>query len=311
VVRIIQPPGGTPDNDSVTNAVLADMATSRLKGRVTAGTGDPEDLTGTQATTLLDTVTSALKGLAPASGGGTSNFLRADGTWAAPSGGASYEHVLDIPPGSAHAKDDEFTGSALDAKWTNPLSSGSGLDLTLSVANGWLRFEPATAGTASTGKRGGFGIRQSAPTGAFTIAARILPMGPTAVDDSRAGIFVARTATTQAHVLGYQSSQQRTANVIGCAGYSESAEWGGYDGFDQYTAATQQRLTTGFWYKIGWSGTDTLTFHYSTTGFEWHVLHTLTGQAQPDRIGLAIYANTADIRADNALAVAWFRVTEP
>jgi len=26
-------------------------------------------------------------GLAPASGGGTTNFLRADGTWAAPAGG--------------------------------------------------------------------------------------------------------------------------------------------------------------------------------------------------------------------------------
>ena len=64
------------------------MATARIKGRVTGGTGDPEDLTGTQATTLLDTFTSALKGLAPASGGGTTNFLRADGTWAAAGGGS-------------------------------------------------------------------------------------------------------------------------------------------------------------------------------------------------------------------------------
>jgi hypothetical protein len=63
------------------------MDTARFKGRTTAGTGDPEDLTGTQATALLDNFTSSLKGLAPASGGGTSNFLRADGTWAAPSGG--------------------------------------------------------------------------------------------------------------------------------------------------------------------------------------------------------------------------------
>jgi hypothetical protein len=74
-------------NDAVTNAKLANMATATIKGRTTAGSGDPEDLTGTQATTLLDTFTSSLKGLAPASGGGTSNFLRADGTWAAPSGG--------------------------------------------------------------------------------------------------------------------------------------------------------------------------------------------------------------------------------
>ena len=72
----------TIDNNVVTNAKLAQVATATLKGRVTAATGNVEDLTGTQATTLLDTFTSALKGLAPASGGGTTNFLRADGTWA-------------------------------------------------------------------------------------------------------------------------------------------------------------------------------------------------------------------------------------
>ena len=71
-------------NDVVTNAKLANMATATIKGRTTAGTGDPEDLTATQATALLNTVTSGAKGLAPASGGGTTNFLRADGTWAAP-----------------------------------------------------------------------------------------------------------------------------------------------------------------------------------------------------------------------------------
>ncbi|MFN4202537.1 MAG: DUF2793 domain-containing protein [Tabrizicola sp.] len=72
---------------AVTNAKLADMATATIKGRASAGAGDPEDLTGTQATALLDTFTSGAKGLAPASGGGTTNFLRADGTWAAPAGG--------------------------------------------------------------------------------------------------------------------------------------------------------------------------------------------------------------------------------
>ncbi len=72
---------------SVANANMANMATATFKGRTSAGSGSPEDLTATQATALLDTFTTSLKGLAPASGGGTSNFLRADGTWAAPSGG--------------------------------------------------------------------------------------------------------------------------------------------------------------------------------------------------------------------------------
>jgi hypothetical protein len=78
--------------DAVTNAKLANVATATIKGRATAGTGDPEDLTGTQATALLDSFTSGAKGLAPASGGGTTNFLRADGTWTAPPGGGGFDY---------------------------------------------------------------------------------------------------------------------------------------------------------------------------------------------------------------------------
>lgn len=79
--------GATIAANAVSYAKMQDVsATARFIGRITAGAGDPEELTGTQATTLLDSFTSALKGLAPASGGGTTNFLRADGTWAAPPG---------------------------------------------------------------------------------------------------------------------------------------------------------------------------------------------------------------------------------
>ena len=77
----------TIDAGVVTNAKLANVSTATFKGRTTAGTGSPEDLSTTQATALLDTFSSSLKGLTPSSGGGTTNFLRADGTWAAPSGG--------------------------------------------------------------------------------------------------------------------------------------------------------------------------------------------------------------------------------
>ena len=72
--------------NKVTNAMLAQIATASFLGRVTTATGNVETLTGTQATTLLNVFTSSLKGLAPASGGGTTNFLRADGTWAAAGG---------------------------------------------------------------------------------------------------------------------------------------------------------------------------------------------------------------------------------
>ena len=86
--------------DAVTNAKLANMATATIKGRSTAGTGDPEDLTGTQATALLDTFTSGAKGLVPASGGDPTKFLRADGSWAAPGGGgaANFDGYTQMAP---------------------------------------------------------------------------------------------------------------------------------------------------------------------------------------------------------------------
>lgn len=44
-------------------------------------------ITATQATACLNLFTSSLRGLVPASSGGTSNFLRADGTWNSPLAG--------------------------------------------------------------------------------------------------------------------------------------------------------------------------------------------------------------------------------
>ena len=51
-------------------------------------------LKGKQVETFTDTT----EGAVPASGGGTSNFLRADGTWATPAGGGgsglTFQEVL-------------------------------------------------------------------------------------------------------------------------------------------------------------------------------------------------------------------------
>ena len=71
-------------------------ATSRFLGRITAGAGDIEELTGTQATSLLDNVvgdsgSGGTKGLVPAPAAGDAaagKFLKADGTFAAPTTGA-------------------------------------------------------------------------------------------------------------------------------------------------------------------------------------------------------------------------------
>lgn len=69
---------------AVTNAKLANMAAHTYKGNNTGSTAAPIDVTSTQLTADLNVFSSSLQGLVPSSGGGTTNFLRADGTFAAP-----------------------------------------------------------------------------------------------------------------------------------------------------------------------------------------------------------------------------------
>lgn len=83
------------NNDQITNAKLANMAAHTFKGRKTASTGDPEDLTATEATAELnafvgDTGTGGTKGLVPApAAGDAAKFLKGDGAWGTPAGGGS------------------------------------------------------------------------------------------------------------------------------------------------------------------------------------------------------------------------------
>jgi phage-related protein len=67
----------TITNDAVTNAKLANVATATIKGRVTAGTGDPEDLTATQAKSVLAITASDVSGLATIATSGSAADLSA------------------------------------------------------------------------------------------------------------------------------------------------------------------------------------------------------------------------------------------
>lgn len=87
----------TIQSNVVSNSKLAQMGAHTYKGNNTGSTANAADITSTQLTADLDTFTSSLKGLAPASGGGTTNFLRADGTWN-PAGTGSVSSVgLSVP----------------------------------------------------------------------------------------------------------------------------------------------------------------------------------------------------------------------
>lgn len=85
----------TVDTTNATNITSGTLSTARLPaqatntvlGNASGSTATPTALTATQLTTLCNSFTASLSGCAPASGGGTTTFLRADGTWATASGG--------------------------------------------------------------------------------------------------------------------------------------------------------------------------------------------------------------------------------
>ena len=72
-------------------------------------------LTATQATAALNAFTSSLQGVAPSSGGGTTNFLRADGSWAAPpgsGGGGGMTQIAQVVVSGSSTTDISFTSIA-------------------------------------------------------------------------------------------------------------------------------------------------------------------------------------------------------
>jgi hypothetical protein len=120
----------------VIGAALTDSSTIDFTYDDTADT-----ITASVITTGLDLFTSLLKGVVPASGGGTVNFLRADGSWATPA-----------PTGAALTKvDDTNVTLALGGSPTAALLAAS------SITAGW------TGTLAKT--RGGFGLDASGLTG--------------------------------------------------------------------------------------------------------------------------------------------------
>lgn len=90
---------------TVTNQFLAQMPAKTIKGNDQGSTAGPFDLTVAQVNAILPVFTSVLNGLVPFSGGGTTNFLRADGTWTSvPGVGAITALTGDVTatgPGSA------------------------------------------------------------------------------------------------------------------------------------------------------------------------------------------------------------------
>lgn len=105
-------------DDAVTNAKLANMATARIKGRATAGSGDPEDITLSQ---VLDMVGSAARGdilfrgasdWSRLAAGTSGHYLKTNGAGADPTWAAQTVQgiTLATPVASTSGTSIDFTG---------------------------------------------------------------------------------------------------------------------------------------------------------------------------------------------------------
>jgi len=154
---------------AVVNAALANMPATTIKGNATAGPAAPTDLTGTQTTAMLDLFGVALKGLVPASGGGTANFMRADGAWAAP------PMTTSLPWGSITGTPTTIAGYGITDAVT---LAGS------QTVTGSKTFSASTAfssGAVVTGAITGTAITQTATD---TTAGRLLKVGDFGLGDA-------------------------------------------------------------------------------------------------------------------------------
>ena len=151
----------TVSDNAITNAKLADMATLRIKGRLTAGTGDPEDLVlknnfgspGALNSSSTDIVTeqTIAKGLVNVNNAAQTNFT---GIYAPTTAGTSGQAL-------------RSSGGTSAPTWGTLGISGGGTNAT-SVSQGGIIYGASTSAYASTAAGGAGQLLQSNGTSAPT-----------------------------------------------------------------------------------------------------------------------------------------------
>lgn len=260
--------------NTVDNTRLADMATQTIKGRTTAGTGDPQDLTATQATAILnnfvgDSGSGGTKGLVPAPASGdaaASKFLKADGTWQVVTDTGITQLTGDVTagPGSgsqvATIANDAVTNAKLanvaTATFKGRTTAGTGdpEDLTVSQAKTLLNLTGTNSGDQTitlTGDVTGSGTGSFAATiatGAVTDTKASLATKPAVTVVATSNQTLSGTPTIDSQATAVGSIILLTAQTSG----AENGPW---------VAAA------GAWSRPTWypSGGTTQSFQFITT----------------------------------------------
>lgn len=167
-------------NSAVSNAKLANMNNNTVKGNVSGGAAAPSDLTTTQLTTLVnnfvgDSGSGGTKGAVPAPASGDAaagKFLKADGTWTAPSGSGDVVG----PASSVDGQIARFSGTTGKLLTATPATiSNSDIDAAAAIA--FSKLASLSSGNILVGSAGNVatsvamsGEATIANTGAVTLS---------------------------------------------------------------------------------------------------------------------------------------------
>lgn len=209
------------DNDVVSNAQAANMANATIKGRASAGAGDPEDLTGAQATALLseftgDSGAGGVKGLVPAPAAGDAaagKVLYADRTWAVPPGASGGEANTASNVGTAGVG--VFKNKVgLDLRFKKVNAGSNKITITDDTANDEIDIDVAQANLV-------IDLSGSQATG--TLAAGRFPAltGDVTTTAGNLATTVANSAVTYAKIQNVSATSRVLGRITAAAGVVE------------------------------------------------------------------------------------------
>lgn len=216
-------------NNAVTNAKAADMAVNTIKGRITAGTGDPEDLTATQVRTIINVADGANAYVHPNHSGDVTSV--GDGAQTIAANAVTNTKLADMATQTLKGRTTAGTGDPED------LTAAQARTL-LNVANGATAL-PAVA--TFTGNKSlaladinTYNVSQDATAQVVT-----LPAQATVAWTADAEIHVERGGTGSLTVTGATGV---TINGVSAGSFTLSA---------QFAAATLKRKGSDSWTLVG------------------------------------------------------------
>jgi hypothetical protein len=219
----------------------------------------------TGADVTLPLFTSTTAGLVPASGGGTSTFLRADGTFAAPPAGPAgtvTSVALDLPSSVFSVSGSPVTGSGTLTGAFQAQAAGSVLAGPVSGAAAAPTFRALSAGevglgTTATPQFAGLGLGTAAVSGWELVTNGGVVQNRSSLTVS-SGTYTVDVTAANEFVTGAAIAGATTINLSNLASIPSGYVWRGVLSFS-YTSGTISWFTGNAGYTVKWDGGTAMT----------------------------------------------------